>query len=466
MVRVRFAPSPTGDLHVGGLRTALYNWLYARRHGGVFILRIEDTDEARNKDESTRAILEGMAWIGLTADEGPFYQSERMDLYRAKAKELLASGGAYRCWCTKEHLEERRKAAEQEKRPFRYERTCRGRAEGPSPGAPFVLRAALPADGKVVVDDRILGEVVTDNRELDDFVIARADGSPVYNFCVVVDDIDMRVTHVIRGVDHLANTPKQIHLYDLLGAPKPVFAHIPMVHGMDGKKLSKRHGATAVGDYQHQGILPLAMRNFLALLGWSPGGDREIIPEAEMIRLFSLEGIQRKAAVFDVTKLEWMNGQYLSAVPTGDLVAPVARHLAEMGVQPGSRDIRPAIDAVKARSRTLLDVATQVAVRLDRTRVVRDAKGEALAAKLGDSFRVNLAAAGTALGSLAAAEWTASNLEAAIKALAEREGKKLGDLMQPVRVALTGGTVSEPVNELLAVVGRDESLARIEAAAK
>jgi glutamyl-tRNA synthetase len=271
---------------------------------------------------------------------------------------------------------------------------------------------------------------------------------------------------VIRGDDHISNTPKQIALYRALDKPTPIFAHVPMILGPDGKKLSKRHGATAVGDYQHQGILPLAMRNFLALLGWSPGGDREILPEAEMIALFSLDGIQKKAAVFDVAKLEWMNGQYLSARPAEELLEPVRVHLREMGVTEAGRDLVPLIDAVKARSRTLLDIATQVGVRLDPSRVVRDAKGTQLAAKLGAAFGANLLIGHAALSALPPAQWNPADLETAIKALAEREGKKLGDLMQPVRVALTGGTVSEPVNELLAVIGRDDSLARIRAAAQ
>ncbi len=468
-VRVRFAPSPTGYLHVGGARTALFNWLFARHAGGTLILRIEDTDKERSTEAHTQVILDGLRWLGITWDEGPLFQGQFGARHKADAERLLEAGKAYRCFCTKEELDAARARMEKTSSGFRYDGRC-GRlspaevARKQAEGLPFSIRLRMP-DEEIAWDDAVHERISFQGHDLDDFIILRSDGSPIYNLAVVSDDIEMRITHVIRGDDHISNTPKQIALYRAFGRPAPVFAHVPMILGPDGKKLSKRHGATAVGDYQNQGILPLAMRNFLALLGWSPGGDREILPEAEMIRLFSLEGVQRRAAVFDVTKLEWMNGQYLSAVPTEDLVAPVARHLAEMGVTPAA-DIGPAITAVKARSRTLLDVATQVAVRLDRTRVVRDAKGQALAAKLGESFRANLAAAGAALAALPAAGWTPAGLESAIKALAEREGKKLGDLMQPVRVALTGGTVSEPVNELLAVVGREESLARIEAAAK
>jgi glutamyl-tRNA synthetase len=310
------------------------------------------------------------------------------------------------------------------------------------------------------------GRISFRGSDLDDFIILRSDGTPIYNLAVVSDDIEMRITHVIRGDDHISNTPKQIAIYRAMAKPTPVFAHVPMILGSDGKKLSKRHGATAVGDYQKQGILPLAMWNFLALLGWSPGGDREILPEEEMIALFSLEGIQRKASVFDLAKLEWMNGQYLSLRPAAELEGPVRRHLDEMGVKLGSRRLEPLIDAVKARSRTLLDIAGQVAVRVDASRVVRDAKGTQLAQKLGGGFGANLKLAATALGTITAPDWTHERLEAALKTLAEREGKKLGDIMQPIRVALTGGTVSEPVNELLAVVGREESLSRIARAAE
>lgn len=469
-VRVRFAPSPTGYLHVGGARTALFNWLFARNTGGTFILRIEDTDKERSTEAHTQVILDGMRWLGITWDEGPHFQGQFGARHQADAERLLAAGKAYRCFCTREELDAARARMEKTSSGFRYDGRC-GRltdaeiAARLAAGTGFSIRLRMP-DAEIAWDDAVHERISFQGHDLDDFIILRSDGSPIYNLAVVSDDIEMGITHVIRGDDHISNTPKQIALYRALGCPAPVFAHVPMILGPDGKKLSKRHGATAVGDYQNQGILPLAMRNFLALLGWSPGGDREIIPEAEMIRLFSLAGIQRKAAVFDVTKLEWMNGQYLSAVPAEELAAPVARHLAAMGLEAGGRDIRPVIDAVKARSRTLLDVATQVAVRLDRSRVVRDAKGVALATKLGESFRANLTSAAAALSRLSAREWSAPNLEAAMKTLAEQEGKKLGDLMQPVRVALTGGTVSEPVNELLAVIGREESLARIEAAAK
>jgi glutamyl-tRNA synthetase len=330
-------------------------------------------------------------------------------------------------------------------------------------GTPFSLRVRMP-DEEIAWEDAVHGRISFQGHDLDDFIILRSDGTPIYNLAVVSDDIEMRISHVIRGDDHISNTPKQIVLYRALGKAPPIFAHVPMILGSDGKKLSKRHGATAVGDYQDQGILPLAMRNFLALLGWSPGGDREILPEEEMIALFSLEGIQKKTAVFDLAKLEWMNGQYLSLRPAAELEPAVRHHLLALGLETGTRDLLPLIDAVKARSRTLIDIASQVAVRLDRSRITRDPKGDRLVQKLGAAFAANLALVSTALAAVPAPDWTPAALEAAFKALAEREGKKLGDVMQPVRVALTGGTVSEPVNELLAVVGREESLARIAAA--
>lgn len=466
--RVRFAPSPTGYLHVGGARTALFNWLLAKKTGGTFILRIEDTDKERSTEAHTQVILDGLRWLGIDYDEGPFFQGQYYDRHRADANSLLAKGRAYRCFCTRDELDAMRAVAEKTSMGFRYDGRC-GRL-GPAEietrlgkGDPFSIRVRMP-DEEIAWDDAVHSRISFQGRDLDDFIILRSDGTPIYNLAVVSDDIEMRITHVIRGDDHISNTPKQLALYRALGKPEPIFAHVPMILGSDGKKLSKRHGATAVGDYEHAGILPLAMRNFLALLGWSPGGDREILPETEMIQLFSLEGIQKKAAVFDVTKLEWMNGQYLSAEPVATLRGPVAHHLDEMGVDYKGHDLGALIDAVKTRSRTLLDVANQVAVRIDRGRIVRDAKGEQLVAKLGPAFGANLAVAHAALSEIAAADWIPPALEATLKRVAEREGKKLGEIMQPVRVALTGGTVSEPVNELLFVVGRDESLARIQAA--
>ena len=466
-VRVRFAPSPTGYLHVGGARTALFNWLYARKMGGVHILRIEDTDRERSTEAHTQVILDGLRWLGVEWDEGPFFQGACGARHRADAERLLAEGKAYRCFCTTADLDAQRKAMAGMKTAFRYDGRCGRLAAAEvearvAAGTPSAIRFRMP-QGEIAWDDAVHGRISFQGHDLDDLVILRSDNTPIYNLAVVSDDIEMRITHVIRGDDHVSNTPKQIALYRALGHEPPVFAHVPMILGDDGKKLSKRHGATAVGDYQDKGILPAAMRNFLALLGWSPGGDREILPEAEMIAAFSLEGIQKKPAVFDTAKLEWMNGQYLSQLSAEELLAPTERELARMGVTAPGRDLRPLIDSVKARSRTILNIAEQVAVRLDPSRVVRDAKGEQLAAKLGASFGSNLAVVADALERIPAGEWHSERILADMKALAEARGAKLGDLLQPVRVVLTGSTVSEPVNDLLVVVGREQSLARLRA---
>ena len=467
--RVRFAPSPTGYLHVGGARTALFNWLFARHSGGTHVLRIEDTDRERSTPEHTKIILDGLTWLGISWDEGPFFQGEYAARHQADAERLLDAGKAYRCFCTRDELDAQRAEAERSGVGFRYDRRCyqlkasevqeRVRA-----GTPSTIRFLLQ-DEEIAWDDAVHAHISFQGRDLDDFVILRSDNSAIYNLAVVSDDIAMQITHVIRGDDHISNTPKQIALYRALGCEPPVFAHVPMILGADGKKLSKRHGATAVGDYQERGIFPAAMRNFLALLGWSPGGDREIMPEEEMVRLFTLDGIQKKAAVFDTTKLEWMNGQYLSALPADELLEPVRRQLARLGVGNG-RDLRPLIDSVKARSRTILHVAEQVAVRLDPAQSKLDPKGQALVNKMGAAFSENLVLAATALEAREPGEWHADGLLETLRTAAESNGLKLGDIMQPIRVALTGSTVSEPVNELLAVVGRERSLQRMKDTAR
>ena len=465
--RVRFAPSPTGYLHVGGARTALFNWLFAKNTGGTFILRIEDTDKERSTESHTQVILEGLSWLGITYDEGPFFQGGYGDRHRADAEAMLARDQAYRCFCTKEELDAQRARADKTGTPFRYDGGC-GRLskqevdERLAKGLPFSIRLRMP-DEEIAWDDAVHERISFQGRDLDDFIILRSDGSPIYNLAVVSDDIEMKITHVIRGDDHISNTPKQIAIYRALGKPIPTFAHVPMILGSDGKKLSKRHGATAVGDYQDKGILPLAMRNFLALLGWSPGGDREILPEAEMIKLFSLDGIQKKPAVFDTTKLEWMNGEYLSLVPVEDLLGPVKHHLDEMGVKYEVVRLPALINAVKARSRTLLDIAKQVAVRVRESFERPDEKAQQFITKLGPPvFDQNLRLTQRALQSIDASQWDSNTTLTTIKSVAEQGGKKLGDVMQPVRIALTGSTVSEPVNELLGVVGKEFALKKID----
>ena len=468
--RVRFAPSPTGYLHVGGARTALFNWLFAQKTTGTFILRIEDTDQERSTDEHTRVILEGLTWLGLSWDEGPFFQGESVARHRNDALRLLAENKAYRCFCTREELEAQRKATARGggAEAFKYDRRCDRLPDGEvsarlARGMPFAIRFRMPAED-IAWEDAVHGPIAFHGRDLDDLIILRSDQTPIYNLAVVSDDIDMRITHVIRGDDHISNTPKQIALYRALGREPPVFAHVPMILGPDGKKLSKRHGATAVGDYQSLGILPAAMRNFLALLGWSPGGDREILTPEEMIELFSLEGIQKKPAIFDTTKLEWMNGQYLSLLPPAELVAPVSRELDRLGVPAASDgNLLPYIESVRARSRTILDIARQVAVRLDPARAELDDKGRSLREKMGPRYGESLRLAAETLGAIPSEEWHSERILAALKGRVEAGGMKLGDLLQPIRVALTGSTVSEPVNELLAVVGRERTLTALEA---
>ncbi len=425
-IRVRFAPSPTGYLHVGGARTALFNWLYARHEGGKFLLRIEDTDKERSSEEHTRVILDGLTWLGLDWDEELVFQGARIKRHQAVADKLLAEGKAY--------LDD---------------------------GA---IRLTVPP-GEIAWDDAVHGRISFQGADIKDFVILRSDRTPLYNLAVVVDDLDMQVTHVLRGDDHISNTPKQIALYRALGggAALPVFGHVPMINGPDGKKLSKRHGATAVGDYQHMGILPAAMRNFLALLGWSPGGDREIMTREEMVRLFSFAGIQQKSAIFDMTKLEWMNGQYLSATSAEELYPLVAPQLAQLGLNGRKDAVLRAIAAVKTRSRTTLDVAKQVAVRLDTRFVQLDEKGAKEIAKDPAGYKASLEAS---LAVLRGADWTPETLEQHLRGLAEQRGEAAGKVFQPIRIALTGGTVSEPVNELLYVVGKDAALKRIEAAVR
>ncbi|MEK6598046.1 MAG: glutamate--tRNA ligase, partial [Gemmatimonadota bacterium] len=427
------APSPTGYLHVGGARTALFHWLFARATGGTLILRIEDTDKARSTDEHTQVILDGLRWLGIPWDEGPFFQGAYADRHRADVARMLASGHAYRCFCTPELIEQQRKAAIADGLTFQYDRRCRHLTTADveqrlSAGGPFTVRCAVP-DGEVAWDDAVHGTISFQGKDLDDFIVLRTDGSAIYNMAVVSDDVAMAITHVIRGDDHISNTPKQILIYRALGEAQPIFGHVPMILGSDGKKLSKRHGATAVGDYQHQGILPSAMRNFLALLGWSPGDDLEILPEEEMIRRFTMGAIQKKPAVFDTAKLEWMNGQYLSALPADQLEAPVRTALEAMGLVPGAGALGALIDAVKERSRTVTQLAEQIAVRIDASRIVQDPKAEALRLKLGDRFGAHLTLAVEELATVAESEWNPERLIEVLKGRAEGDGIKLGDLL-------------------------------------
>ena len=469
--RLRFAPSPTGYLHVGGARTALFNWLYARKHDGEFLLRIEDTDKARSTDESTRAIFEGLEWLGLKWDDGVVYQGANLARHQADAKTLLESGAAYRCFCTAAELDERRREAEARKEAFKYDRRCDRLPADEihsrvAAGTPFVIRFRVP-DGTTEWDDMVHERIAFPNKDIEDFVILRSDATPIYNLAVVSDDIAMGITIVMRGDDHISNTPKQILLYRALGAPLPVFAHLPMIHGLDGKKLSKRHGATAVGDYQHYGLLPGAMLNFLALLGWSPGGDREVMTVPEMIELFSVDGLQKKAAIFDPKKLEWMNGQHLSMIPVEDLeprVTPAivtARLATEEDLVERREWYLRLLDLLRVRSRTIDDIVRQAApyflddIEYDPTAVSKNWKDAAEAAGL---------LAGTRDALAKVPEWTADKLETALRSLAETRGISAGKVFQPLRVALTGLSVSPGIFEMLIQMGRELSLKRIDKA--
>jgi glutamyl-tRNA synthetase len=466
--RVRFAPSPTGYLHVGGARTALFNWLFAKREGGVFVLRIEDTDRERSTDESTATILEGMRWLGLSWDEGPYHQADGFDRHKADAERLLAEGNAYRCFCTPAELQTKRDAMGDE---YRYDRTCYAIPAGESDrragqGEPFTIRFRVPR-GTTEWDDVVHGQTTFANEFIEDFIVLRTDGTPIYNMAVVSDDIDMRITHVIRGDDHISNTPKQILLYRALGAPVPAFAHLPMILGPDGRKLSKRRNAVAVGDYAGSGILPAAMDNFLALLGWNPGDEQEVMTLDELVQRFTLERINKKSAVFDATKLEWMNGQHMARTPSADLlplVAPllVRAGLVDEGEVEGQRDrLVWLIDLLKVRSRTTHEIAEQARIFLapvteyDPAVVAKQWKDRAQASAV-------LAAMAQALG--AVQPWEPEAVEGALRAAAEGTGLGFGKVVHPLRLALTGGGASPGIDQVVALLGRDEVLRRIAAA--
>jgi glutamyl-tRNA synthetase len=466
--RLRFAPSPTGYLHVGGARTALLNWLYARHFGGQFLLRIEDTDKARSTDASTRAIFEGLTWLGLPWDEEVVYQGANVERHRADAERLLATGAAYRCFCTSEELEQRRADAEARRETFRYDRRCdrlsrEEIARRVAANTPSAIRFRVP-EGMTDWIDMVHGQITFPNKDVEDFIVLRSDATPVYNMAVVSDDIAMRITIVMRGDDHISNTPKQILLYRALGATLPAFAHLPMVNGPDGKKLSKRHGATAVADYQREGILPSAMANFLALLGWSPGGDREIMTMAEMVELFSPTGLQRKAAIFDPQKLEWMNGQHLSLVPLTDLLPRVTKAIVDAGLATSEAlAARPAwyaalIDLLRVRARTINDIVRQAEPYL-RAAITYDPEAVAKQWKDRPATTELLRVTHDALA--AAPDWTVETLEHVLRSLANARGTSAGKIFQPLRVALTGLTVSPGIFDVLVLLGRDSSLSRI-----
>jgi glutamyl-tRNA synthetase len=457
MVRTRFAPSPTGFLHIGGARTALFNFLYARHNGGAFVLRVEDTDRERSTDEATAAILDSMRWLGLEWDEGPFFQSERTAIYREHAEKLLATGRAYRCYCTAEELETRRAAAQAAGQTPRYDRRCRERTDHPA-GQPFTVRFKTPLTGDTLVNDALRGVVTFQNSEIDDLIILRSDGSPTYNFCVVVDDALMAITDNIRGDDHLANTPKQVLMYEAMGFTPPRFAHVPLILGLDRARLSKRHGATSVLSYRDEGFLPAALNNYLARLGWS-AGDQEIFTGEELIEKFSLDHLGASACVFNPEKLEWVNAQHLKMTPPSAVAALLQPFLAERGwTPPGDHEWLARMAAtLLERSKTLVDLLDQGAYYFtDAVTIDPAAAAKHLAKANADALR-------DLRDTLAALDdWTTPGIEGAFQAVLARHSLAMGKLAQPVRVALTGGTVSPGIYEVIEVVGRERSVARLE----
>ena len=457
-VVTRFAPSPTGLLHIGGVRTALFSWLYARHNAGKFILRVEDTDRERSTQEAVQVILDGMKWLGLDADEGPYYQTLRYDRYREVLAQMLASKQAYRCYCTKAELEELRARQLAAKQKPRYDGRCRDLREE-RPGVESVIRFRNPLDGEVVVDDQVHGRVVFQNSELDDLIIARADGNPTYNFCVVVDDSDMGVTHVIRGDDHLNNTPRQMNMLRALGAAVPVYAHVPMILGADGAKLSKRHGAVSVLQYQEEGYLPDALLNYLVRLGWSHG-DQEVFSREEMIAAFDIRDVNKAASAFNAEKLLWLNQQHMMRAPPAQLGAALREQLARLGVDCDDAALLEGVaSAQRERCKTLREMAAN---SLYFFRDFDSYDPKAAQKQLTPETAPFLRQLSGGFREMPA--WDATSAHAIIAAVAERAGAGLGKVAQPLRVALSGSTVSPPIDLTVSLLGRERVLERIDRA--
>ncbi|MEO3431698.1 glutamate--tRNA ligase [Inquilinus sp. CAU 1745] len=459
-VVTRFAPSPTGYLHIGGARTALFNWLFSRHHGGKFLLRIEDTDRARSTDDAITKIIEGLDWLGLVWDGDAVSQFERRDRHADLARRLLSEGKAYHCYASPEELAEMREKAKAEGRPIRYDGRWRDRDPKDAPnGVAPVIRLKAPLEGETVVEDQVQGPVTVANAQLDDMVLLRADGTPTYMLSVVVDDIDMGITHVIRGDDHLTNAFRQTQLYRALDATPPVFAHIPLIHGPDGAKLSKRHGALGVEAYREMGFLPAAMRNYLLRLGWGHG-DEEVISTAQAIEWFDLDGIGRSPSRLDFAKLENLNGIYIREAPDTELAAEIQPRVAEIVGHPLNDEERARIEAgmigLKPRAKTLKELAENAAFYARRRPLAMDEKAGKLLTPDGIEILAKVAAGFEALP-----DWTEEALEGVVRDLAEAEGLKLGKIAQPLRAALTGSGVSPGIFEVARVLGREESLERL-----
>jgi glutamyl-tRNA synthetase len=457
-MRTRFAPSPTGLLHIGGARTALFNFLAARHEGGAFLLRIEDTDKARSTPEAVQVILDGLAWLGLTPDEPPVFQSTREARHAEVVETLLASGAAYRCYATPDELREMRERAQAEGRPPRYDGRWRDRdpAEAP-PGVKPAIRLRAPQTGETVLEDLVQGTVRVANAELDDMILLRSDGTPTYLHAVVVDDHDMGITHVIRGDDHLTNTFRQIQIFNALGWPLPRFAHIPLIHGADGAKLSKRHGAVSILEFREQGFLPEALCNYLLRLGWGHG-DAEFLSRAEQVELFTLDGVGRAASRMDYAKLTHLNGLWLRAAGDARLADDVAARLTAQGLtvdETGMARLRALMPGLKERAKTLVDLTASAAFLVRTLPLTFEPKAAAL---LTPEARAMLARLTTVL---AATAFKGPEIDAALRAFAEAEGLKLGAVAQPLRAALTGSTMSPGIDATLEALGKDEALRRL-----
>lgn len=461
-VRTRFAPSPTGYLHIGGARTALFSWLYARHHGGSFILRIEDTDPERSTAESVNAILEGMTWLGLEYDEGPFYQTERFDRYKEVIQQLMDEGHAYHCYCSKEELDTMRADQMVRKEKPRYDGRCRNRHHQkvpPPKGIDPVIRFKNPIEGAVVIEDLVKGRVVIENKELDDLVLARPDGSPTYNLTVVVDDLDMNISHVIRGDDHLNNTPRQLNIIQALNKTAPVYAHLPMILGDDGQRLSKRHGAVGVMEYRNQGFLPEAMLNYLVRLGWSHG-DQEIFSMDEMVQLFDVEKVNKAAAAFNPEKLLWLNQQYIKESEPEHIAHHLSWYLEQRDIDPSSGpELLEVVKTLQERSKTLVEMADSCRFfyhdfdSYDEKAAKKNLK-PAIQKALQD-FRDNLAHL---------PDWEREEIHKLLEQTCDIHELKIGKLAQPVRVAVSGCAVSPPIDITLKLLGKETVLARLDRA--
>jgi len=456
---VRFAPSPTGNLHIGGARTALFNYLFAKHTGGKFILRIEDTDKERSKKEFEENIFDSMKWLGLNHDE-LYRQSERMEIYKEYAKKLSESGSTYKCFCTREELDKKRKLFEQLKRPYKYDGTCRNltkeKAEAlHKSGVPFVVRFKMPAEGETVINDLVRGKITFNNTELDDIILERTDGVPTYNFCVVVDDALMKVTHIIRGEDHISNTPRQIQLYKALGFELPEFAHIPLILASDKTRLSKRAGAAAVTEYKEEGYIPEAVVNFLALLGCSYSATEEIFPLSELIRRFELKQVNKSAAIFDFTKLDFLNGYYIRQKPETEIADLVRPFLVKAGITPEEKLLLKVVRLEKERLKKLTDILDSKYFFTE----VTEYDPAAFEKHFKDPAKIEVFKKYRA--EVSTLSFTAAELEAFTRSFAEKNGKKLGELVHPVRLALTGKLVSPGLFEVMEVLGKEICINRL-----